>query len=87
MKLSRTNVARVMERVLMDRNIRKATKFVAPDFIVRATRQCRQRKNSRWTTVMLTFGKPNFRERAFVKACQKAGEPFPVRKVQLKFYR
>ena len=33
----------------------------------------------------LTCGKPNFAERAFVKKAVKAGEPFPVRKVQLKF--
>jgi hypothetical protein len=87
MKLTRADIARVMECLLADFDVRKATKFVSPTFIVRATRQRKPRANARSWTVMFTFGKPNFRERCFVKACQKSGEPFPIRKVQLKFYR
>lgn len=76
-----------MECVLIDFNVRKATKFVSPDFVVKATRQMKPDRRGRSWTVILTFGKPNFRERLFVKSCQKAGEAFPVKKVQLKFYK
>jgi hypothetical protein len=34
-------------------------------------------------TVMI--GRPNHEAVDFIKACKKAGEPFPVRKIQLKF--
>lgn len=86
MNLTRKDIALVMECILSDFECRKATKFVSPDFIVRATRQMKGRRTARSTTVIFTFGKPNFRERAFVKACQKSGEPFPVKKISLKFW-
>lgn len=35
--------------------------------------------------VLVTIGKPNFAERRFIKLCEKAGEPFPVKKIQLRF--
>lgn len=35
--------------------------------------------------VVLTVGKPNYRQREFIKTLKKTGEPFPVKKVQLKF--
>jgi len=36
--------------------------------------------------MVLTIGRPNYAEREFIKLCKKAGEPFPVKKMQLKFY-
>lgn len=35
--------------------------------------------------IILTIGKPNHSERKFIKDCKKAGEPFPVKGVILKF--
>jgi hypothetical protein len=35
---------------------------------------------------VFTIGKPNYEEREFIKKCKKAGEPFPVKKIQVKFY-
>lgn len=35
---------------------------------------------------VLKIGKPNYLERDFVKMCKKAGEPLPVKKVQIKHY-
>lgn len=65
---------------------RRATLYVAPDYVITACLQNRPRKRDKRHTIILKIGRPNFRERAFIKACQKAGEPFPVKKVQLKFY-
>lgn len=76
----------VVEAVLAG-GVVKATKYVSPNEIVRAVRR-RFGKNKKFNRgnmeIILTIGKPNFVERDFVKKCKKVGEPFPIRKVQLK---
>jgi hypothetical protein len=70
---------------LKDKKVRKATKILAPNLIVRATRPVFSGRVSQGNlSVVLTIGKPNFAERHFVKLCKKAGEPFPIKKVQMK---
>lgn len=65
----------------------KATKFLTEKQIIRVTRKLHGRKfNSRDNIeISVTIGRPNFAERDFIKKCKKAGEKFPVKKVQLKF--
>lgn len=65
---------------------RKATLYVSPTYVVTASLRCKPDKRSKRTEIVLKIGVPNFVERQFVKACKKAGEPFPVKKIQLKFY-
>ncbi len=66
----------------------KAVKYVAPNYVIRATRtRYGGRINNRSNiSITLTIGKPNFAEREFIKLCQKAKEPFPVKKIQMKLY-
>lgn len=69
----------------------KATKYVAPNSIVRAVRKTykvnnRRPDNRHNVEIHLTIGKPNYQEREFIKDCKKAGEPFPVKRIQLKVY-
>jgi hypothetical protein len=71
--------------VLILHGAHKATKFVSPTEKVTATRKLYNGKPGKRTEVVLTIGKPNAREREFIKHCQFSGVPFPVRKVQLKF--
>lgn len=66
---------------------RRATLYVSPDYVISACLQHKPSKRATRQTIVLKIGQPNFRERLFVKACLKAGEPFPVKKVQLKFYK
>lgn len=87
MNLTRKDIAIVMECVLSDRSVRRATKFVSSDFIVRAVRQFKGSARDTRTTILFTFGKPCFLEREFIRSCRKAKEPFPVKNVQLKFYQ
>jgi hypothetical protein len=61
---------------------RRATKFIAPDLVVKACARFRPRKRSRITDMVVTVGKPNFRERAFIADCKKAGEPFPIARMR-----
>lgn len=64
----------------------KATKYIAPNEIARAVRTRYGKSFSRGNLeITLTHGKPNFREREFIQKCQKAKEPFPVKKIQLQF--
>lgn len=65
--------------------LRSASVFQAPDFVITATRRGKCDGRAMHSELVLTVGKPNFRGRAFVKACLKAGEPFPVRKVQVRW--
>lgn len=85
MKINRTDVARVVEAVL-EGGARQATVYRATDMVVRATAIRKLDARYRSVSVMLTIGRPNYRERKFIKECVKAGEPFPVRKVQLRWY-
>lgn len=68
----------------------KATLYLGPREIVRATRRYYQRAhgsrpNPKRIEVLVTIGRPNYQERGFIKACRKAGEPLPLRRVQLRF--
>jgi hypothetical protein len=65
----------------------KATKYVSPNLTVKVTRKLygkKRRPSQKAFELVLTAGKPNYEERAFIKTLGKAGEPFPVKKVQLK---
>lgn len=64
--------------------MRKATKFIGPNMVIKLTRQRAPRKRQRGETFVLTIGKPNYEERKFLKDCKKVGEPVPVKKVQLR---
>lgn len=73
--------------VLLRTDAVKATKYLAPNHIVRATRKnYKHKENPKGTTIeiILTIGRPNYAEREFVKKCRRAGEPFPVKGVQLR---
>mgnify|MGYP001605604686 CR=1 FL=1 len=66
----------------------RATKYISPALVVKATRQRYKGKlltrSARQETILVTIGKPNWRERRFIRQCQQAEEPFPIRKIQLK---
>jgi hypothetical protein len=64
------------------------TVFISPQEIIRAVRRRYNKKIREGNIeIMLTVGKPNYREREFIKLCKKAKEPFPIKKIQLKFMK
>ena len=69
---------------LQDPKVWRATVFVSPKLTVKVTRR-RHRGTRNLRDFVLTVGSPNYLERQFLKACKAAGEPLPVRRVQLKF--
>jgi hypothetical protein len=62
----------------------QTTKYLSDREVIRATRRWKPSKRERRIELVLTVGEPNYRERKFIKACKKAGEPFPVRKIQMR---
>jgi hypothetical protein len=64
----------------------KATKYISDRLTVKATRILYKKSNlsPRAIEIRLTAGRPNYLERRFIKVLGKAGEKFPVKKVQLK---
>lgn len=82
-------VGRVVE-FLINNDAKKATKYLSPTIVINATRKVyggKINKRDKSIYVILKLGKPNFEERKFIKLCQKAKEPFPVKKIQLKFFK
>lgn len=63
-----------------------ATKYLSDKRTAKATRRLYNGKPiRRQLQFVVTVGPPNYAEREFIKKCKKAGEPLPVKKIQLKF--
>jgi hypothetical protein len=75
---------------LLAYDARRATKVLTPNCVVSAQRVTwggRIDKRAKSIQIALKIGAPNYHERQFIKDCIKAGEPFPVKKVKLAFFR
>ena len=81
-KFCRSDIARAVA-CLLETGSRKAIVYVSPKQTVKATLRLRPRANARSVELVLTLGRPNYAERLFIKDCLAAGEPFPVKRVQL----
>lgn len=79
-------VQHIMQWMAEDAAIYRGTKYLSDKFTVKVTRQHRPRANDYRVTYIVSAGRPNYAEREFIKQCKKVGEPFPVAKVQIKFY-
>ena len=82
-------ISKICEQVieaLLNTNAIKATKYINPKFVIKAKRKLFNNKIYKFGNIeiVLTIGKPNYKERQFIKACIKAKEPFPIKKIQLK---
>jgi hypothetical protein len=66
--------------------VRKATVYLGPKLVVSACwrNKAFTHKRSTRRELVLKIGTPNYLEARFINACKKAGEPFPVKKVQLQ---
>lgn len=74
-------------RTLLEGQAAKVTAYLSPQLTVKASRVLFGRKidkRDRRADVRLTVGVPNYAERRFIKACLAAGEPFPVKKFQVR---
>ncbi len=68
----------------------QAVKYYSPKLRVKATRRLfngKIDKRSKEVEILLTVGPPNFYERRFIRQAEKAKEPFPIKKLQLKWLK
>lgn len=85
MKITRASIARVIDVILKGGAV-QATKYFSDKLIVRARRRLYKGNIARGNTeILVTIGKPNYAEREFIKKCKNAREPFPIKKVQIKW--
>lgn len=78
--------ARCISMLTDNPELRRATYYLGPRDVVKATRQHRHDARMQHETFLVTVGRPNYRERAFIKDMKRAGVPFPCRKLQLTFW-
>ena len=87
-------------RTLIELDAKKVTAYLSENLTVKASRvmyaptkrvgrrkvRGKPRINGRDTRadIAVTVGVPNYAERRFIKACKAAGEPFPVKKLQIR---
>lgn len=77
-----SNVSRVLEVLMYLPTIRRVTYYDSPKMVIKATRQRRYSKRGRQETYLVTIGRPNYAEKKFIKMCQRAYEPFPIKRLQ-----
>lgn len=81
MKIPLSAITNVIDHALRT-GAKKATKYLSERTIVRATVLLKSSGN---TEIRLTLGRPNVLEKEFIRKAKRAREPFPIKKVQLKF--
>ena len=82
------NVLPKLFAALLREGAYKATSYQSEKLVINATIRLTRgklpRKNEN-LDIVVKIGRPNFAERKFIKDCKRAGEPFPVKQIQLKF--
>lgn len=74
-----------LAEVILEGGAKTATKYLGPKEVIKATRRGKRDKRDRTVEILFTIGKPNYAERNFIRRAMAAGEPFPVKKIQLRF--
>lgn len=74
---------------LLHNGAKTATVYVRDNLVVRVTRRTYRNAHRGHAPIELavTIGRPNYLARKFIKQAKRAGEPFPIKKVQLTFLR
>lgn len=73
-------------REMNEKEVKSAICYLDPLLRVKATRRTKWQKKELNVEILLSIGRPNFKERKFIKDCKNAGEPFPIKKVQLIYW-
>lgn len=68
---------------LINSDAKTAVKYLTPKLCVKATWHNKPSKRNRLEHLVVTYGAPGYRQQKFIDLAVKAGEPFPVKKVQL----
>jgi hypothetical protein len=66
---------------------KSAVKYIDERTVVKATLYGKRSNLAEGLDVRVKCGPPNVVEEKFILDCKAAGEPFPVKKIQLKFVK
>lgn len=72
-------------KAIIYNNAYQAISYISPKLTLKATRQHKASSRDTRATFVFTMGRPAFREAEQIKRLIKAGEPFPVKKIELRF--
>lgn len=84
---SRYAVQEVVDALILN-GAWRATKYVSPCLVIRATRMLERGKvnhNNPDIGVRLSITRPNYLDRGFIKLARKANQSFPIRRIKLQF--
>lgn len=73
----------VVVGALVASDAKTAIKYLSPKLIVKATWRHKPKTRNTHEECVVTFGAPGYRQQQFINMAVKAGEPFPIKKVQL----
>ena len=76
-------ISNVVE-TLINTDGKRAVKYLDAKTVVSACRRFKRSSRAQVADFVLKIDAPNYLERKFISACKAAGEPFPVKKVQIK---
>lgn len=83
--ITRKAFAQISE-ILLNGGAKRATKYFSDKLVLKGTLKTFKRGgSSRIKELLFTIGGPNYAERKFIKKALKAGEPFPIKKIQIKW--
>lgn len=87
----RYNVAATMLKMFEeDPNIKTLEYIRDPKFVIRMTRHNKSVKypksDDRHECIIYSQGRPNYLAVRFIRQCVKAGEPFPIKKIRVKYF-
>jgi hypothetical protein len=80
-------VEKTVDTLLRVHTAKRVTCIVSPTLSVCATRRFKYSPRNTREDLALTIGRPNYRSRQLIKLAKKAGEPFPIKKLQLQAAR
>ncbi len=83
--ISRTLFGQLAE-IVLEGGARKATKFLSPKLTVKVARRFKPSKRNTRTELIFTIGVPNYEEQQRIKLYLRAKEPFPVKKISIRWY-
>ncbi len=65
---------------------KRAVKYLSPTRTVKATARHKHGSKDSAVVVVVTIGVPNYAESKYIKLLKKAEEPFPVKKLRVKWF-
>lgn len=69
---------------LLGSDAKRAVVYISPKEVVSVCRRFKPRTRDTRSDFVMKFGAPNVKEALFAKLALRAGEPFPIKKVQLQ---